>query len=85
MPFSRTVMVITTSRVSWPASCFFWPVSFTSKSTSYSFCGSEGFSSFSLPCSFCASFAARSSASRILRRISSKVVTTYDFFFMSTS
>ena len=39
LPFSRTVTVITTSLVSWPAIERVWPVSFTSKSTSISRAG----------------------------------------------
>ena len=36
LPFSRTVIVMTTSRVSKPLMVFFWPVCLTSRSISYS-------------------------------------------------
>ena len=77
MPFSRTVIVTIVSCASYPAICFFCPVSFTSKSISNSFVGfwaSVGLPS-SFPASFSASFFAFSWLSRILRRSSSKVVT----------
>ena len=64
-PFSRTVTVEMTCLASWPAIARVWPVSFTSKSTSYSLAGfSWGCCGSSRPSALAASRCAFSCASR---------------------
>ena len=78
LPFSRTVIVMTTSCVSKPLIVFFWPVFLTSKSTSHLLLVLDArlrLLGLRFACSFRASSSAFFCASSIWRRSSANVVT----------